>query len=180
MPLAPPLLQVAVAAASWVGLYELNAWLFAAFEHTQRISWVFLPAAVRLVVVLLWGWRGALGLGLGALVTNVPIFGLLTAESFLAAAASALAPCLAVALGRWAFGLPGSLQGLTPAALLKLAALNAACTLLLASLFTDVWGVRSLADGAAMVVGDLIGTLIVLYATRSMLKLTEQVAARVR
>lgn len=173
-PLAPPLLQAAAAAALWVGLYELNAAVFAVLERTQTVNWVFLPAAVRLLAVLLWGWRGALGLWLGALVTNVPIFGLLTAPSFLAATASALAPCLAVVLGRSLFGLPSSLHGLTAAALLKLAALNAGCSVLLAGLFTDVWGVRSAADATAMYVGDLAGTLLVLYAARALLRLGDR------
>jgi hypothetical protein len=177
--MAPPLLQAGAAAALWVGLYELNAWMFSAFEHSQTISWIFLPAAVRLLVLLLWGWRGALGLWLGALVTNVPVFGVLTAASLLAATASAAAPCLAVGLGRSVFGLATSLHGLTSGALLKLAALNAACSVALACVFTDIWGVRSLADGGAMFVGDLVGTLIVLYASRALLRLGDHIGQRI-
>ncbi len=80
MTAAALLLHVAVAAGLWIGLYDLNCWAFEAFMVSPLIAWVFLPAAVRLLVVLLGGWPGALGLGLGTLITNGPVFGALSLQ----------------------------------------------------------------------------------------------------
>ena len=53
-----------VALAYWL-LYDLNAWFFASFSFTATVAWIFLPAAIRVIAVLLLGWRGFAGLFIG-------------------------------------------------------------------------------------------------------------------
>ena len=60
---------VPAVALLWVGLYHLNDWMFAAFEEGRAANWIFLPAGLRLIAVLVLGWRGVLGLWLGTLAT---------------------------------------------------------------------------------------------------------------
>lgn len=55
-------------ALTWVAAFSLNEWVFAPERHSLRANWIFLPAAVRLIAVLLFEEVGALGLALGAFV----------------------------------------------------------------------------------------------------------------
>lgn len=164
---AQSLLHIGLSAALWVCAYYLNGWLFSAFESTRTASWVFMPAAVRLLAVLLFGGWGALGLGVGTLITNVPIFGLMTVPSVSVATLSAMAPYLAVQAGRVLLHLPATLQGITGVSLLQLGALSAASSVILHSvLFYFLGSASGLRGFVSMLVGDVVGTVLVLYALR--------------
>jgi len=56
-------------ALSWVGLWHLNNFLFDAAEVAPLVSLIFLPAILRPMAILLFGFPGAIGLILGAAVT---------------------------------------------------------------------------------------------------------------
>lgn len=162
---------VAGTAALWVCLYWLNDWAFHFLEKTQTASWIFLPAALRLIAVLVWGLPGALGLWIGTMVTSSQVFGNWTPAVLIAAPASALAPLLAVALMRKPLGLRPDLRGLGPGDLAQLAIANAMCSALLHSLvFLFLGDPRANpADIFTMLSGDLVGTLVVLYALKLLL-----------
>ena len=162
------LLEVAAAAAVWVWLYRLNQWAFPFFEKSSTASWIFLPAAWRLIAVLVWGWRGALGLWIGTLITSAELFGLWSAASLLAAPMSAVAPLLAVGLMRRPLALRPDLNGFSAADLALLAALNAVCSASLHSIVFVLVGVPRAApsDMFTMMIGDVLGTFLVLYALK--------------
>lgn len=165
------LVAVAATAALWVGLYTLNDWALSRFAESKAASWIFLPAALRLLAVLLWGWAGALGLWIGAVVTASLVFGLGWSIVFIVAPASGLAPLLAVRLLRQRLGLRPDLQGLGAGGLVQLAAASATCSALLHSL-VFLWLGSPIADPAdmlTMLVGDLAGTFVVLYALKLLL-----------
>jgi len=173
------LLYVGLTAGLWIGLFDLNAWAFDSLEWTQTVDWIFLPAAVRLLMVLLWDRPGAIGLWVGAIVTGIPIFGLLTSRWLVAATVSAAAPYIAIALSRRLFDLRPTLQGLTPASLLKLSVVGAVTSVAMHSTLFWFWGQKHIAHGAvAMLVGDLTGTLIVLYAARALIGLGSRLVHR--
>lgn len=159
---------IAGVAAMWLGLYYLNDWAFSFFHKTEAASWVFLPAALRLVAVLLWGVPGALGLWLGAVITSSVVFGQLTPAVLIAAPMSALAPLLAVAIMRRPLALRPDLGGLSVGSLVQLALANATCSALLHSLAFLVLNDAKAhaADIFVMLTGDLVGTLVVLYALK--------------
>lgn len=163
----------------WIGLFELNAWAFASLEWTRTVDWIFLPAGVRLLAVLLWDWPGVIGLWLGAIVTGIPMFGLASPRWLAAATVSAAAPYVAIALSRWLFDLQPTLQGLTPAALLKLSVVGAVTSVAMHSTLFWSWGQQHIAHSAvAMLVGDLSGTLIVLYVARALIGLGDRLLRR--
>lgn len=167
-----PLLHIGLAASFWVCAYYLNGWLFAALESTRTANWVFLPAAVRLLAVLLLGGWGALGLAIGTLVTNGPIFGWVTLASVAVATLSALAPYFAVQVGRVLLHLPPTLHGITGVSLLQLGAMSAVSSVILHSGLFYVLGSDSGKGGfVSMLVGDVLGTLLVLYVLRTLLGL---------
>ena len=90
------LFEVAVVVLLWTLLFELNDWMFSSVERTPFINWVFLPAALRVVAVLLLGWRGVAGLFLGALLTNRPEWGVNLMDTLALSTLSAAAPWVAV------------------------------------------------------------------------------------
>jgi len=158
-------------AVLWVSLYWLNDWAFHFLEKSQAASWIFLPAALRLIAVLIWGLPGALGLWIGALVTSSQVFGSWTPAVLIAAPMSALAPLLAVALMREPLGLKPDLGGLSVGALAQLALANATCSALLHCLVFIVLRdpIANPADIFTMLIGDLVGTLVVLYGMKLLL-----------
>ena len=164
---------VAGTAGLWVCLYWLNDWAFTPLEKTQAASWIFLPAALRLVAVLVWGLPAALGLWLGAMVTSSQVFGIWSPAVLAAAPMSALAPLLAVTIMREPLNLKPDLGGLSVATLAQLAIASATCSALLHSLvFMGMNDPKAdPADIFVMLIGDLVGTLAVLYAFKLLLAL---------
>lgn len=163
--MTPAVAQVAGVAAGWWLLYGLNEQLFAAAFVNDRISWIFLPAALRLVAVLLFGWRGALGLFLGALVTQDSSPAEDPFQGVVLAAISAAAPWAAVQLGLRLLAIPRDLAGLRLNQLALLAAATSATSVVLHHAYlvrTPTWpfGLHGLGP---MFIGDLAGMLILGY-----------------
>ena len=171
------LLRISATAALWILLFRLNSWVFVHFHWTPFvIDWIFLPAAVRLLGVMLLGRQGAMGLWVGTLITNGPMFGGNALESIAVATLSATGPLVAVYLTmRWLkVGL--NLQGLTTAQLTVFAVVGALCNVIPHNVFFWLVGITSnLFIGLIpMFVGDLLGTVIVLYALRAALLIFER------
>jgi len=153
-------------ALAWVALFELNAYWFEFLAVSPYVGWIFLPAALRVLAVLLFKTRGVLGLFLGALITNASLWGAEWGDALALSAVSALSPALALWLGsRW-LKLEPTLQGLNGRQLLTLSAIAAlSSSALHALLFYSIehdtpWPNAML----SMTVGDFAGTLMVLYS----------------
>lgn len=160
-----------VALAYWL-LYYLNAWIFASFEFTARVSWIFLPAAIRMIAVLLFNWRGAAGLFIGTLATCIPVFGLANADTFAYPLLSAFCPMLAMSLGVHLMNVRADLGGLKAWQLLVFALLGALFNSVAHNLYFQLSGNAQswLTALVPMFVGDLVGTLIVLYVSAALLR----------
>lgn len=63
---ARSMLAVLIVAVAWVIVFKLNQLLFDGTRNSRWTHWIFIPAAVRIIAVMLLGWRGAAGLVLGA------------------------------------------------------------------------------------------------------------------
>lgn len=162
--------EVAVVVLLWTLLFELNHWLFSFVEQTPFINWVFLPAALRMVAVLLLGWRGVAGLFLGALLTNQPELGLM--DSLTLSALSSATPWLAVVCARCCLNIAPDLAGLSFGQLLTISTIGALSS---ATLHNAYFSMQSAnhhwVDGfVPMFVGDMVGTLVVLYLSAAVLR----------
>jgi len=167
-------LRFAVVILGWVALYQFNAWLFDAFSFSQRVSWIFLPAAIRMLAVLCAGWVGALGIFAASVITatfsdaayDVPTM-------FLLGALSGLSPVLALLVGAKALNIKTNLEGLKAGQLIGLSVLVAASASVLHSVgfFWVGLSVGVAENLLPMFVGDLIGTLLMLYLARLLIKL---------
>ena len=158
--------EIAGVAVLWVMLFKLNGWLFSSFEFAEHVNWIFLPAAVRVAAVLMFRMQGAIGLFVGALITaNPELSGSLSASIF-AAGLSALAPLTAVYLASRKLKIPVDLQGLNFGQLAAMSFAGASLSALAHTAFFSFQDseIERMAGFFPMFAGDLLGTLIVVYA----------------
>lgn len=173
MPCANLLGPVAFVATAYLALSSVNGLWAERLSWSPGVSWLYLPAALRPLAVLLFGWRGAAGLFVGGLLAMVLFEDMPTSHMLAICAVSALAPWVAVTLMLRYFGLPSRLDGLTPRHLLTIAFGCAALSVALHNLV--YWGTELHPDPFGgllpMFVGDIGGTLLVLYIARAALRL---------
>ena len=159
--------------AMFAALQTLNAWLFANLEFVPGINWVYLPAGMRLLCALLFAEAGAVGLLLASWAAGFfyyfpgeferPFWGGLFATA---------APYLVYRAAREAWGFDVSLRNLTPGRLLTMCLGCSVASPLLHHVYFAWRGDADLLHSfVAMFVGDLNGTLIVLYAVKAILSL---------
>lgn len=150
----------------------LNELLFARLEFAPGINWIYLPAGVRLLCVLLFAEAGAAGLLVASwLVCFFHFFPNDPVRSFVGGVLAALAPYLAYQV-LLASGMRASLRGMDGKRLLGCAALFAFASpamhhawFALQGTHDDLWR-----GFLAMAMGDFAGSLIVLYGARFVLR----------
>lgn len=163
----PQVLAVAGSALGFYLLCQANDWLFEPLTYAQGVNWVFLPSGLRLALVLLLGGAGAFGVMIGSLLV-----GLGRPLSLEVAAAAAVLSGLAPWLARWiclrSLRLSTDLVELKAHELLKMALVFALISALLHQVLYVGAGLSdSLIKGTAvMALGDLLGTLLVLYGLK--------------
>jgi hypothetical protein len=151
-----------------------NEHLFTHSQFVRGVNWIYLPAGIRLLATLLLGFDGALGLLVASWLVNFFYF---FPHDFMRAFAggilSTVGPYAAYRLARERYGLEASLRNLTGKRLLLLACAYAFANALLHHIWLALRGeTHDLAMRfVAMMVGDLSGTLIVLYALKTVLSL---------
>ena len=165
--------QVLATIFLFLGMLWLNDWLFRRLEFAPGINWVYLPAGMRLLCTLLFAEAGAIGLLLVSwYVSFVYLFPDDPERAFLGGIVAALAPWLVYRGASHFWGFAGSLRNLTTGRLLVLAVAYSIASPLLHHLYFALRGQQDLLPGFfAMFVGDLNGTLIVLYGMKGLLAL---------
>ena len=167
-----PLATVLAVALIWAALYRLNDLWAESLAWSDGVTWVFLPAALRPLAVLVFGLPGAAGLFLGS-VLALTAFTDAPAERIAAIAAiSALAPLVAVTCVIRCLHVGPHLIGLTTTHLMLVVVATAALSVGLHNLY--YWGAEMHVDPYSgllpMFVGDLLGTFVVLYMARLALR----------
>lgn len=160
-------------AIAWIGLFELNAYLFEGLVVNENVSWVFLPAVVRILAVLLAGYAGVIGLFVGALFTNLPINSVELIDVLALTSLTALNPLLAVWLLVRYFGLKTDLSDLRWWHLIAFATAGAISNVVLTQTYLAHSLRQEVASGSwlPMLVGDLVGTFMMLYAASFFVRL---------
>jgi len=162
-------IQVVIVTLVWLIFYRLSLWLFSYFEYNPRVYWIFLPAGIRMISVFIFGWAGVLGLFIGSIITNE-----VEMSSYVVylAIISSLAPMVAKRTCQWCFNIPRTLEGLSGRQLLVFSVAGALANALFSSLHFYISGVsKNFNDFVPMFVGDLLGTIIVLYIVKGLLRL---------
>lgn len=160
-------------AVLFLGAIGLNELLFARFEFAAGISWIYLPAGVRLLCTLLFAEAGALGILFASwFICFFYFFPDDSIRSFAGGILAALAPWLTYRLliaGR----ISSSLAGLGPWRLLGCALAFSIASPALHHFWFALQGQREGLLGSFLVMasGDFVGTLIVLYTAKLLLSL---------
>ena len=157
--------------ASFAALLAVNEWLFARLEFLPGINWIYLPAGMRLLCPLLFGEAGALGLLLVSWgVSFLYFFPDQPGRAFWGGLLATAAPYGVYRLARRRWGLGASLVNLTPRRLLGLCLACSLASPLLHHVYFALRGDRDLLRSfVAMFIGDLNGSLIVLYGMKGLL-----------
>ncbi len=171
------LLSIGISASLYFSLFYLNDWLFSSMELHSGANWIFLPAGVRLLCTLLFAGEGAIGLLLASIAIAM-VGGSISSDwitALGAACVSAGAPYLAYRLALRS-GLPDTLERLTAGGLSLLAVGYAFAN---ASLHSAWFAWRdhfpSFWQGfTTMFIGDLIGTLLMVYTMKLVLALVSR------
>lgn len=150
-----------------------NELFFRRAEFLQGIGWIYLPAGTRLLCTLLFGQAGAIGLLVtGWLACYWYYFPGDLVRSTAGALAGAIGPYLVYVIAQQRLGLRASLINLTPGRLLLCAVGCSLASPLLHHVWFALRGDPHLLSGfAVMFIGDLAGTLIVVYLAKTLLTL---------
>lgn len=165
--------QAALALTSavlYVTFYEFNDWIFSAFQYSDGINWIFLPAGFRVILVLTMGLPGALGLMMGSwFIDNAAMAGTTWFFPFINGVVSGLTPWLVMKyLMRLGWVAP-QLGQMTAPMLLQMTIIFSAASAMSdqlvwwslekpnANIWVDVW---------PMFVGNALGALLMLYGMK--------------
>lgn len=166
------LVMVAAVAVTWICSFRLNQYAFASTMHTARAHWIFLPAGLRLLAVLVFAETGMFGIIIGSWVTVAGTTDLGISHELVLASCSGIAPYLAARQGRKFMAIPASLAGLSGQRILVLSLLSAACNAIL--LNTYLWlssAVAEIRQIWAVFIGDFAGTWLLLAVMAAALSL---------
>jgi hypothetical protein len=156
-------------------LFHLNAFVFSTLEISTFINWVFIPAGLRLVAVLLFNRNAIVGLFVGALMTSMDSeisLASLIVLSFL----SAVNPYIAYKVSNALLKVKSSLIELTPNQLLLMSVMSAFFNTIFHNFYFYFSGLTQefWMNSVKMFTGDLIGCLIVLYTFSFSIKLVKK------
>ena len=155
-------------ALSWVGLWHLNNFLFDAAEVAPLVSLIFLPAILRPMAVLLFGFPGAIGLILGAAVTlptiaapSFPLILIVLSNGLVAWMVFLLLSQIPAHRSQ----LTHDMTGITLRTIILFAGLTALASSLTNSLIISLSPDLSSSSGLplSMLAGDAIGAFLMLY-----------------
>ena len=152
-----------------------NEIAFIQFEQSTGINWVFLPAGVRLLATLLFGFTGFAGLLLVSIYLNFNHFVFQDdVRALSGAVAAAIGPYVAYLFAKHWFYLGPRLKNLTARRLLFTGVLSGIMSPACHHAF--IWVATGLMDWTsliAMICGDITGILIVLYISKGLITLTD-------
>ena len=154
-------------------VYMTNDWLFKKIEFNQGIAWIYLPAGIRLICTLLFAEAGVIGILIASMLTS-SLYALFPGDPVTTvgySVISALAPYLAYRFTLQEMRLQRSLSNLTTTSLLACILLYGLTNPLLQLMWFVLRGIsyHFWSGLIVMSIGDLSGSLIVVYAIKLLL-----------
>lgn len=157
--------SIAIVALAWVVLYKLNNVVLSSLSVTNFISWIFIPAGLRLLAILLLNRVAAIaGLFIGALITGFSLH-LELIDWIVISAISAASPYLAIEVAHYFLPISGKVCEISMGQIftmsLSLAVYNAVLHNVYFFLFHFTH--RFWISTFEMFTGDFIGALFLVY-----------------
>lgn len=152
-------------ALAYVGFFLLNDWLFSRVKVSDYVSWIFLPAAIRMLSVLLFGWAAVAGLFIGSLAMLAGPLAHEPVHALFLALLSSVPALVAARLVQRTVGVQDDLAGMTGRHLVVFGLAGGLTSSLVHTVYFMGYH-RSLDvvhDFWPMLIGDTVGTLITLY-----------------
>lgn len=155
----------------WTLLFKLNMWVFKSLEVNHFVSWIFLPAFIRILSVLLFGWAAVIGLIIGAIITSQPA-DIGHTSPYLLAIISGVGPMITVRFCEYILKLPPTLIGIRPSHLFIFAITGAFVNVSLNGYYFALHQLPShpITCLSPMFIGDMLGSIIMLYVASFTLK----------
>lgn len=161
---------IVVSAILFLSVFVANETFFNSteFEFVRGMNWIYLPAGMRLLCTLAFGGPGAIGVLIASWITCIfYFFPDDPLRSFAGGIASAAAPYLVYKLAQKIYGLESSLTNLNAKRLLLLTLVYSVANPSLHHLWLLLRGDPFQGAGfVVMVVGDVLGTLVMLYVIK--------------
>ncbi len=169
------LIQAVSVILAWVFLFYFNQSFLADFNVNPLVCWIFLPAFIRMLAVMLFDWAGVLGLMVGAFVTRDTHLIELSTPIILAII-SGLGPYLSVRFCQTTLKLSASFEGLSAQHLFVFAL---AGSVINTGLNHAYYLYAEMACSVKttfipMLIGDFLGTLIMLYLAGITIKIIKR------
>ncbi len=168
--LAEQVALVLTSAFLFVTFFEFNNWIFSAFQYSEGINWIFLPAGFRVILVLTMGLPGAIGLMLGSwFIDSASMTATTWFFPFINGVVSGLTPWLVMKYLIRQGWLAPQLGLMTASRLLQMTIIFSAASAMSdqlvwwslekpdANIWVDVW---------PMFVGNALGALLMLYGMK--------------
>lgn len=149
----------------WYGLYRANGYVFDRLEISPHASWIFLPAALRVIYPLVFQEAGLVALFLGGYFVLPYSAGTLP-DRLTLAFLSAATPLIGIFVCQAVHKFSWDLRDLGPRHLFDLALACAAANSLVLNSYLVMTGdaLKPVMQLVTLFVGDVLGTAIVLYA----------------
>lgn len=172
------LTSITIVAFVWVLLFELNDFLFSELDESKFINWIFLPAGLRLTAILLFNFKGVVGLLIGALITSSHME-MNFEHIIMISLISAFNPYFAFKASNYLLKIQISLKGLTSRQLLLMSFIYAVFNSLSHNIYFYFFGITQefLISTLQMFTGDLLGSLLILYTFSLSIKLVRKIAS---
>lgn len=148
--------------------FGVNSYFLDSFAHSLGVSWIFLPAGLRLLLTLLFAESGAIGIALASVIISICFFFENLVLGIPAGITSGLAPYVARYLAFKDMGLNAQLDTLDGSKLLSCVLIySLICPLMHQIVFTIATLDNLFFDNlGVMIIGDLVGTVIVIYSAK--------------
>jgi hypothetical protein len=148
--------------------FGINTYFLDYFSHSVGISWIFLPAGLRLLLTLMFASSGAIGIVISSILINIFFYFEDLVLGIGAGILSGLAPLLARYLSFKSMDLRANLSALNGPKLLNcILIFSLISPLLHQALFTTLNPDNLFLENlGAMIFGDLIGTILVVYVAK--------------
>lgn len=166
---------VLVSAVSWAAFAYVNSVAFDFVKEAPGVHLVYLPAGVRLLILLLFGVWGAIGIAIAhpfAVLTQYSPAD--TAFLITDSVISGFGGLLVLIAAQRSFGISPNLEGLRPKHLPLLSLMMAMAMPFMFNVAQVVFDYRSLSEAAsnywAMLLGDFLGCFIVIAAVLLLVK----------
>lgn len=148
------------------------------FEVVRGVNWIYLPAGMRLLCTLLFGGAGAIGVLIASWLTSFfYFFPDNPLRAFVGGIASAAAPYLVYKISHYMYGLQSSLTDLNAKKLLILIVLYSVASPTLHHFWLLLRGESVGSTYFVMILGDLLGTLVVIYTIKAALSFVPRVGS---